>query len=48
MGSKHSQRVWQPMLAMGLKENFVLQNTRKIVGRWVFGVNSKANCFGIL
>eukprot|EP00903_Cladosiphon_okamuranus_P014215 g13207.t1 len=33
MYSRHSQRVWQPMLVMGLKEHFVLENTRKLVGR---------------
>lgn len=35
MESRHSQRVWQPLLTMGLKEHFVLKNTRKLAGRWV-------------
>ena len=35
MDSRHSQRVWQPMLTMGLKEHFVLENTRKLAERWV-------------
>ncbi|CAM9152607.1 unnamed protein product [Ectocarpus sp. 12 AP-2014] len=31
--SRHSQQVWQPLLAMALKEHFVLSNTREIVKR---------------
>ncbi|CAM9385673.1 unnamed protein product [Pylaiella littoralis] len=33
MGSRHSQRVWQPILAWSLKENFVVNNTRKMAAR---------------
>lgn len=37
MVSQHSLRLWQPMLAMSLKENFVKTNARKIAARCELG-----------
>lgn len=37
--SRHSQRVWQPLLVMGLKEHFVLPNPRKLMARCVDTTN---------
>ncbi|CAM9822883.1 unnamed protein product [Hapterophycus canaliculatus] len=33
MGARHSQRVWQPILARALKEHFVVNNESKILER---------------
>lgn len=43
----HSQRLWQPLLARSLKENFVVNQTRKILARCGWPVTSTLHhwCF---